>query len=277
MLLRFTKMHGLGNDFVVIDALSKNVHLSEVQIKRMANRNTGIGFDQLLMVEHPHTPKADFRYRIFNANGAEVEQCGNGARCFALFVWQKKLTPKKKILVETKTRLITCEILDDYLISVDMGVPIFEPNLIPFNAQKILPTYTLQLNNKDTVTIGALSMGNPHAIVIVDDISNAPVTELGAQIESHSDFPAKVNVNFLQIADKDLAYLRVFERDVGETKACGSGACAAAVFAMKQGLLNHSAKLQLLGGSLTINWNEQTNNVIMIGSATRVFEGQIKL
>jgi len=276
MLLRFTKMHGLGNDFVVIDAISVPVRLSASQIQRMGNRNTGIGFDQLLIVEPPNTIEADFCYRIFNSNGAEVEQCGNGARCFALFVWQKKLTPKKKLLVETKTRLITCEILDNYQISVDMGKPIFDPTLIPFNAPKQLPSYELQLNKK-TITIGALSMGNPHAIVLVDDIVAAPVVELGSQIECHLDFPSKVNVGFLQVVNKDFAYLRVFERDVGETKACGSGACAAAVFAIKQGLLNSVANLQLLGGNLTIEWRGENHNVIMTGSATRVFEGQIKL
>jgi len=274
MLLRFTKMHGLGNDFVVIDALSNAVRLSTTQIRRMADRNTGIGFDQLLIVEAPHTPQADFRYRIFNANGNEVEQCGNGARCFALFVWQKKLTPKKKLLVETKTRTIVCEILENNQIRVDMGFPIFTPQLVPFTTQNEQDTYILEVDNQQ-LEIGVLSMGNPHAVIVVADVDEYDVGIIGAQIENHPQFPAKVNVGFLQITETNTAKLRVFERDVGETKACGTGACAAAVFAIKQGLLTSPAQIQLPGGEVIIEW--QGKNVLMTGPAIRVFEGQIKL
>jgi len=276
MLLRFTKMHGIGNDFVVIDAVTQAVRLASWQIRWLANRKTGIGCDQLLLVEPPLTPEADFRYRIFNGDGAEVEQCGNGARCFALFVAYKKLSPKTSLLVETKTRLIRCEIINHKQVRVDMGAPIFAPQLVPFIAPSELPIYQLKLKQQ-TVEIGVLSMGNPHAVLLVDDVDKANVAELGAEIEVHPDFPAKVNVGFLQIIDEKCAKLRVFERGTGETSACGSGACAAAVFAMHRGLLEQTAQIRLLGGSLTISWAGVGSSVMMTGPAMRVFEGQIKL
>ncbi len=228
MLLRFTKMHGLGNDFMVLDLVSQHAHILPKHAKLWGDRHTGVGFDQLLLVEAPSNPEVDFRYRIFNSDGSEVEQCGNGARCFARFVLDKRLTAKRQIRVETKSGIIELDIRSDGQIGVNMGAPRLVPADIPFQATEQALSYPVDVDGK-TVNLAAVSMGNPHAVLRVDDINNAPVHELGPKIENHPRFPARVNVGFLQVIDRQRAQLRVWERGAGETQACGTGACAAAV------------------------------------------------
>lgn len=273
MKIHFSKMQGLGNDFMVIDNITQNVFLSKYAIQRLANRNFGIGFDQLLMVEPPYDPDFDFHYRIFNADGSEVEQCGNGARCFARFVKLKGLTPKRVINVSTMKGNIQLKIEQDGNITVDMGKPILIPNQIPFNAKKEEKTYILRVEDH-TVICGVVSMGNPHCVVLVDDIDKAPVDTLGPLLENHERFPNKVNVGFMQVISRDHAKLRVWERGVGETLACGTGACAAAVVGQLQGKLNTHCTIDLSGGKLRFFW-QSGQSVRMTGAAEFVFDGTI--
>ncbi|WP_426415158.1 diaminopimelate epimerase [Aestuariirhabdus sp. LZHN29] len=276
MLLRFTKMHGLGNDFAVIDLVTQHAHISADQVRRLADRNFGIGFDQMLIVEPPQNPDVDFRYRIFNADGSEVEQCGNGARCFARFVYDKKLTPKNRIRVETSSGDIELQITSNKDVSVNMGVPVLEPARIPFEAPSPAPTYALDVDGQP-LTIGAVSMGNPHAVMLVEDVDSAQVLELGPRVEHHPQFPQRCNVGFLQVVSRKEIRLRVFERGVGETLACGTGACAALVAGRLRGLLDEEVTAQLRGGTLKLQWKGDNHPVIMTGPATRVYEGQIRI
>jgi len=276
MLLRFTKMHGLGNDFMVIDLVTQHAQLSAKQIRQWSDRHTGIGFDQLLVVEPPNDPDTDFRYRIYNADGSEVEQCGNGARCFARFVQDKRLTAKKVIHVETSGGPITLRVRRDGQVTVDMGAPRFAPAEVPFIAEQEADQYAFEVAGEQLV-VSAVSMGNPHCVTLVDDINNGTLERLGAHIEAHPRFPRKVNAGFMQVIDHGHARLRVFERGVGETQACGTGACAAAVAGIRLGLLRSPVQIQLPGGNLQIEWAGPGQPVLMTGPATRVYEGQIRV
>lgn len=276
MLLRFAKMHGLGNDFMVVDLITQRVHLSPEQIRCLGDRNTGVGFDQLLLIETPQSPDVDFRYRIFNADGAEVEHCGNGARCFAKFVHDQRLTGKREIAVQTNNGRIVLKMLKDQWVEVDMGEPILQPDQVPFDAPAQATSYSLEQDGT-TYTVGVVSMGNPHAVLVVPDVDTAPVVELGTKLEQHPRFANKANIGFMQIIDRNNIRLRVFERGVGETKACGTGACAAVVAGQQQGLLGEKVTAHLTGGDLTIHWQGPGQNLTMIGPATHVYEGQIKL
>ena len=274
MKLKFSKMHGLGNDFVVIDACTQNVALMPSQIRRIADRHFGVGCDQLLLVERSDTPEADFRYRIFNADGGEVEQCGNGARCFVRFVHDKGLSHKREINVQTAGGMISLRLEADGLVTVNMGAPRFAPADIPFNADHEAASYTLTLPDY-SVTISALSMGNPHAVQVVDDVDNAPVTSEGPLIESHARFPQRVNAGFMQIVNAHHIRLRVFERGSGETLACGTGACAAVVAGIRLGLLQSPVRVTTRGGELDIRWDGDHTPVWMSGPAATVFDGEL--
>jgi diaminopimelate epimerase len=276
MELAFTKMHGLGNDFVVIDAINQRVDLSRQQIQQIADRRYGVGCDQLLLVEKPDRPDVEFRYRIFNADGGEVEQCGNGARCFAQFVRAKGLTRSTHIPVQTMLGDIDLVVRDDGQITVDMGVPRLEPDEVPFQAPARAPRYTLSVDD-ESVEIGAISVGNPHAVLEVADVTTAPVERLGPAIESHPRFPNHVNVGFMEVVNRGRIRLRVFERGAGETLACGSGACAAVVVGRIQGLLDETVTVALRGGDLVVSWSGENQPVLMTGPATSVFEGKIIL
>lgn len=278
MLLRFTKMHGLGNDFMVIDLVTQGAHIQPRHVRQWADRHTGIGFDQLLLVEPPQRPDVDFRYRIFNADGSEVGQCGNGARCFARFVQDKRLTAKRRIRVETSSGVIELNVRRDGQICVDMGAPRFRPSEIPFKADSECLTYAVEIEGYEgSLSLAALSMGNPHAVLRVDALDRAPVQSLGPLLEQHPRFPQRVNVGFLQVLDRHRARLRVWERGAGETQACGTGACAAAVAAIRQGWMDSPVQIDLPGGSLCIEWAGTGQSVMMTGPAVRVFEGQIRL
>lgn len=279
--LKFTKMHGLGNDFMVIDGINQKFNPSTAPIAAWAQRHTGVGFDQLLLIEAPRQAEADFRYRIFNADGSEVEQCGNGARCFARFVYDKGLTSKKQIVVETAGGVIVPRLTDDGLVTVDMGVPLLAPEQIPFaaidedDARSI--SHQLVIGN-ETVSVTCINMGNPHAVIVVEDIEQAPVHRLGAAIENHKQFPQRVNVGFMQIIAPRRIRLRVFERGVGETQACGTGACAAVVAGISLGLLgdDEPVEVNLPGGQLLISWQQQPDaHVWMTGPTQSVFDGEI--
>ena len=277
MKIQFTKMHGLGNDFVVIDAISQTLSLTSAQIRGMAHRHFGIGFDQLLLVEKPVSANADFKYRIFNADGSEVAQCGNGARCFARFVRDKNLTHKDEICVDTDSGQLILQLNADGLITVNMGIPRHAPEAIPLQATAESKLYELSVDADETVFFGAVSMGNPHAVLIVPAIKTAPVNALGAKLESHPFFPQRANIGFMEIIDRHNIHLRVFERGAGETMACGSGACAAVVIGIEQGYLADNVTVKLLGGSLKIRWQGRNTPVLMTGSAESVFEGVITL
>jgi diaminopimelate epimerase len=276
MKLNFTKMQGAGNDFVVVDSFTTPVILTKKQIQKIANRFFGVGCDQLLMVERTDTADVDFRYRIFNADGGEVEQCGNGARCFVRFVIEKNLTQKREITVETASGMITLKLQDDGQVTVNMGAPRFLPEQIPFLADDPQKQYSLALNN-DEIKISAVSMGNPHAVTLVDNVETAPVSDFGPQIESHPRFPQRVNAGFMQVLDPHQIKLRVYERGSGETLACGTGACAAAVTGMQLGLLESPVLVNTRGGQLTIAWDGGNSAVMMTGPAEIVFEGQIEI
>lgn len=276
MLLRFSKMHGCGNDFVVIDLITQRFNLRQKHIRKLADRHFGIGCDQLLLVEVPTRPDVDFRYRIFNCDGNEVEQCGNGARCFAKFVHDKKLTGKERIRVETNTGVIELQLKDRDQVVVDMGLPIFEPARIPFTADAQALEYALD-SSTGVLDISAVSMGNPHCVIRVDDVNSAPVSTLGPELENHSRFPQRVNVGFMQVVSRSEIQLRVFERGAGETLACGTGACAAVVAGRLRGWLDHTVTAHLRGGSLTIEWQGEGHPVMMTGPAETVFEGQVAL
>ena len=276
MLLRFTKMHGLGNDFVVIDGVSQAIAMTPALARKLADRHFGIGCDQVLVVEPPSRHDVDFRYRILNQDGNAVEQCGNGARCFAKFVRDRHLTGKSTLRVETGTGIITLRVKANNLIEVNMGVPILTPPDIPFVADVKAISYPLSVDGKE-LSICAVSMGNPHAVLTVDSVQTAPVDTLGPAIEGHHRFPQRVNVGFMQILNRQQINLRVFERGAGETLACGSGACAAVVAGHLQDLLDSSVTVNLPGGSLQIEWPGENQPVIMSGPATTVFHGRIKI
>ncbi|EPS8832684.1 diaminopimelate epimerase [Vibrio parahaemolyticus] len=274
MHFHFSKMHGLGNDFMVVDCITQNVFFSQDLIRRLADRHTGVGFDQLLVVEAPYDPETDFHYRIFNADGSEVEQCGNGARCFARFVRLKGLTNKYSISVSTKKGKMILDVGDDGEVTVNMGVPEFEPNKIPFKAKQKEKTYIMRAGDK-TLFCGAVSMGNPHVVTVVDDVDTADVDTLGPLLESHERFPERVNAGFMQVVSRDHIRLRVYERGAGETQACGSGACGAVAVGILQGLLDESVKVSLPGGELHISWQGPGKPLFMTGPATHVFDGQL--
>lgn len=269
-------MHGLGNDFIVIDAINQAVDLTKKQLKLLADRHFGIGCDQILLVESATVPNADFRYRIFNSDGGEVQQCGNGARCFVQFVHEKGLTEESTICVETLAGIIEIRRQSDGEITVNMGIPDFEPQALPLHANERKAHYSIKFDDEE-INFGAVSVGNPHAVIQVDDIDNAPVTEWGAVLESHTIFPERVNVGFMQIIDRDRIRLRVFERGVGETLACGTGACAAVVVGINWAELNNKVTVELPGGNLLIEWDNDRAPVFMTGPAQTVFDGQITL
>lgn len=276
MLVRFTKMHGLGNDFVVLDLVTQRVKINERVVKKLADRHTGIGFDQLLIVEPPSQPDMDFSYRIYNADGSEVEHCGNGARCFAKFVRDKNLVHKNQIRVETAKGIAVLNLRDDRQIEVDMGAPTLAPADIPFIADEQADSYSIDVGG-ETFSLGAVSMGNPHGVLLVEDIDQAPVETLGPLLESHPRFPARANIGFMQVISRTEVNLRVYERGAGETRACGTGACGAIVAGRLQGLLDNCVTVHLPGGDLEIQWPGKGQSVIMTGPATTVFEGQIFL
>ncbi|NOQ14816.1 MAG: diaminopimelate epimerase [Methyloprofundus sp.] len=276
MLIEFTKMHGLGNDFVVIDAMRQELSLTAEQIRFIADRHFGVGCDQLLLVEAARDSDADFRYRIFNADGSEVAQCGNGARCFARFVRDKKLSAKDNILVDTHAGQLLLTFDDDGLITVNMGVPRHKPGLIPLQTEQEKVSYHLDIDGGEQV-FGAVSLGNPHAVLQVNDVRTASVNELGEALESHAFFPERANIGFMQVVDRNTVKLRVYERGAGETLACGSGACAAVVIGIEQGLLEQEVAVELPGGKLKIQWQGRGHPVLMTGPAISVFEGSIQL
>ena len=276
MTLEFTKMHGLGNDFMVVDAINQSVSLSAGQVRALANRHLGVGFDQLLLVEPASTPDVDFRYRIFNADGGEVGQCGNGARCFMRFVQEQGLADKQQVLVETASGPLQLTLENDGQVTVDMGMPRLEPAEIPFDAPAFARHYPLDVAGRH-LEIAALSMGNPHAVLQVDDIETAPVRELGPAIECHPRFPERVNAGFMQIVDPATIRVRVYERGAGETLACGSGACAAMVAGRLWERLEPRVKVVLTGGELVVSWSGSGNPVLMTGPATTVYQGRIEL
>jgi diaminopimelate epimerase len=276
MRLKFTKMHGLGNDFVVLDATRAPLALTRDQLRRIADRHFGVGCDQILQVEKPRSPDTDFYYRIFNADGGEVEQCGNGARCFVRFVRDQELTDKTEIRVGTLSGVIKPRLEADGRITVDMGVPEFEPARIPFKAESRALTYRLDVGGRD-VEIGALSMGNPHAVQVVADVDRAPVLTEGPAIEVHARFPQRVNAGYMQIVDRSHLKLRVYERGAGETLACGTGACAAAVAGMQRQLLDRRVIVTTRGGDLGISWEGEGKPVLMTGPAVTVFAGELEL
>ena len=280
MRIRFTKMHGLGNDFVVLDAINQAFVPTPAQVRWLADRHFGIGCDQILMVEKPGTPGVDFRYRIFNADGGEVEQCGNGARCFVRFVHEQGLTEKREIRVETKSGIIAPRLEADGQVTVDMGAPIFVPGEIPFTVDSDAAVQSLDVDGT-SVEISAVSMGNPHAVQVVADVDAAPVAEQGPRIESHPRFPRRVNAGFMQVVDRHAIRLRVYERGAGETLACGTGACAAVVAGIRRGLLDSPVRVTTRGGDLSIAWagprGGQYAPVLMTGPATTVFSAEIEL
>ena len=282
MALSFTKMHGLGNDFVVVDGVTQSVNLSAEQIKAFADRQLGIGYDQLLLVEPPSQPDVDFNYRIFNVDGGEVEHCGNGARCFALFVRSKGLSQKNPLTVKTHNRVLSLSFEESGDISVDMEKPILEPAHLPFCADRRLAEYhrTLTVGGLNLeVKFGAVSMGNPHAVIIVEELEHAAVKEIGRALQAHPDFPNSVHVGFMQVLRRDRIKLRVFERGTGETLACGTGACAATVVGCLNGLLDETVEVDLKGGCLKIQWPlsvSEDSPVVMTGPAHIVYDGIIE-
>jgi len=276
MMLRFSKMHGLGNDFVVFDATTNELSLSPEQARYIADRHFGIGCDQILIVEKPRSAETEFYYRIFNADGSEVEQCGNGARCFARFVTERNLSQNIVLHVGTAKGNITLYLQDNNQVRVNMGVPEFEPTRIPVGFSEQAITYQATVDN-DSLEFMAVSMGNPHAVLIVDDVNSAPVETLGPLLESHSLFPERINVGFMAIKSRQQIDLRVFERGSGETLACGTGACAAMVCGKNSGLLDNEVIVSLPGGQLTISWQGPGEPVWMTGPAEFVFEGEITL
>ena len=285
MKLKFTKMHGAGNDFVVIDAINQQIDFSPEQWAALADRRFGVGADQLLVVEKSATPGCDFRYRIFNNDGGEVEQCGNGARAFVKFVSEKGLTSAREISVETMSGVIAPRLEDDGSVTVDMGAPVLDPAQVPFDPQGLggraqgrdtLWPLVLELGgNRETVEVSVVSMGNPHAVQVVADVDTAPVELTGPLIEHHTRFPRRVNAGFMQVVDRGHIKLRVFERGAGETLACGTGACAAVVAGIRRGLLDSPARVEARGGQLSIAWAGEGEPVYLTGPAVTVFEGEI--
>ncbi len=276
MKIQFTKMHGLGNDFMVIDAINQTIALTEEQIRFLSDRHFGIGFDQLLLVEKATSDHADFRYGIFNTDGGQVAQCGNGARCFARFVRDKGLSDKDEIRVDTDSGQLILRFTRDNLITVNMGIPKHRPLEIPLLAEQESKFYSAEVNGVEKA-FGAVSLGNPHAVLEVIDVHTAPVSELGSELENHPIFPERANIGFMQILDKQHIKLRVFERGTGETLACGSGACAAVVIGIEQHLLDNQVSVELPGGQLEINWQGRNHPVYMTGPAVSVFDGTIEI
>jgi len=276
MPVKFTKMHGAGNDFVMIDTISQRIKLRPRDIRLIADRRRGIGCDQVLLVEPPGQADADFRYRIFNADGSEAEQCGNGARCFARFVRHRRLTHLKKIVVEAGDSLMTLTLRENHEVEVDMGAPIFAPEHIPFTRDEEALEYDLFAGGEQ-IRIGALSMGNPHAVLKVPAVDDGSLERLGEAIRSHTDFPQGTNAGFMEVVDRNNIKLRVFERGVGETQACGSGACAAVVYGRRLGWLDEQVTVELTGGKLTISWAGGDNSVHMTGPTAISFEGTVRL
>jgi len=284
MRLPFTKMHGAGNDFVVLDATRAPLDLTEAQLRHLGDRHFGVGADQILLVERTATPGVDFRYRIFNGgSGEEVEQCGNGSRCFVRYVVDKGLTDKSTVRVETMNSLLELRLQPDGRVTVDMGAPVFEAARVPFDPSGLqprevagFPVWPIDVNG-ERVEIAAVSMGNPHAVQVVADVDTAPVATQGPVIESHPRFPRRVNAGFLQVVDRGHVRLRVYERGAGETLACGTGACAAVVAGIRQGLLDPVVDVETRGGRLTIEWQGGDTPVLMTGPAVTVYEGAIEL
>ena len=276
MRLKFTKMHGLGNDFVVLDATARSLQLSAAQLRSIADRHFGVGCDQILQVDPPRESGTDFYYRIFNADGGEVEQCGNGARCFLRYVRDKGLTAKTEVRVGTRAGVIVPRLEADGQVTVDMGVPVFDPPRIPFDASERALTYNLDVQGK-LLVISVISMGNPHAVQIVADVDNAPVASEGALIERHARFPERVNAGYAQVLDRAHIRLRVYERGAGETLSCGTGACAAAVAGIMRGLLDARVRVTTRGGDLAIAWAGEGEPVMMTGPAVAVFDGELNL
>ena len=276
MKLAFTKMQGAGNDFVVLDGVSRSLALSPAQLRRLADRHFGVGCDQILLVEPPQLAGTDFRYRIFNADGGEVEQCGNGARCFVRFVRERGLTEKTEIRVETAAGIISPKMEADGEVTVNMGPPVFEPARVPFLAEGEALVQSLALGAA-SVEITAVSMGNPHAVQVVADVDRAPVLTQGPLIERHARFPQRVNAGYMQIEGRGRIRLRVYERGAGETLACGTGACAAVAVGIRRGLLDACVRVSTRGGDLTIRWEGGDNPVLMTGPAVTVFEGEIEI
>ncbi len=276
MLLKFTKMHGAGNDFVMLNGVRQRIQLTPEQLRLLADRHFGVGCDQILLVETTQHPGADFRYRIFNADGGEVEQCGNGARCFVRFVHDQRLTHKREIVVETKAGMITLRMEEDGRVMVDMGAPVFEAARIPFNTGSDAIIQPLEVDG-EIVQITALSMGNPHAVQVVADVEHAPVITQGVLIEHHPRFPKRVNAGYMQVVDRGHIMLRVYERGAGETLSCGTGACAAVVAGIRRGLLDERVRVVTKGGVLDIAWAGDGAPVLMTGPAVTVFEGKITL
>jgi diaminopimelate epimerase len=276
MKLRFTKMQGQGNDFIVVNAVHAPVALTQEQIRALADRHFGVGFDQLLVVEKARLPENDFGYRIYNADGGEVEQCGNGARCFARFVLEEGLTTKREINVETASGVIRPRVEGSGQVTVDMGAPRFDPREVPFVADAVRPVYEIQVAGRP-VEVSVLSMGNPHAVQVVEDVERAPVTTQGPLIERHPAFPQRVNAGYMQVAARGHIRLRVWERGAGETLACGTGACAAVVAGIRLGLLDAEVRVTTRGGDLLIRWPGGSSPVMMTGDAVRVFDGEIDL
>ncbi|MCG6933241.1 MAG: diaminopimelate epimerase [Gallionella sp.] len=276
MSIKFTKMHGAGNDFVMIDGVRQDIQLTPEQLRLLADRHFGVGCDQILIVEKAQNKDADFRYRIFNSDGGEVEQCGNGARCFMRFVHDQKLTSKREILVETRGGLISPRIEQDGRITVNMGPPVFDPVLVPFDGGSGAVSEALEVAG-NTLEISVLSMGNPHAVQLVADVEQAPVEKLGTLIEHHPRFPRHVNAGFMQVMDRHSLRLRVYERGAGETLSCGTGACAAAVAGIRRKLLDSPVNVATRGGVLTVTWDGDAQPVLMTGPAISVFSGEINL
>ncbi|GAA3909460.1 diaminopimelate epimerase [Halomonas cibimaris] len=276
MLVHFTKMHGLGNDFVMIDLITQRARIDAAQVRRLADRRFGIGFDQLLVVEPPRDPDMDFRYRIYNADGSEAENCGNGARCFARFVRDQRLTHKREIRVETAGGPLMLAVQHDGRVRVDMGQPRFTPSALPFDAPGDRPLHALEVDGA-RLEIGVVSMGNPHAVLQVADVDSAPVAELGPLIEAHPRFACNVNAGFMEVVAPDYIRLRVFERGTGETWACGTGACAAVATGIRQGLLKSPVTVALPGGELSVEWAGPDASLVMVGPAERVFDGRVAL
>lgn len=279
--IHFTKMHGLGNDFMVIDGVTQNVRLNPAMIAELGDRHIGIGFDQLLLVEPPSQPDVDFKYRIFNTDGTEVENCGNGARCFARFVYDQRLSGKRTLKVETNTGILSLTLGEHGQVTINMGQPAWTPAALPFNppqADDPNGVYRLNIPTIGEVSLGIVSMGNPHAVIRVDDVESAPVDAWGAVIESYTEaFPNKVNVGFMQVVDEHSIRLRVFERGVGETRACGTGACAAVVSGHLQGWLRKGVGVHLPGGELFVDWcQDSQDGLIMTGPTETVYEGRIR-
>ena len=274
--IAFAKMHGQGNDFVVIDGVRQGVAMTPGLARRLADRHLGVGCDQVLLVERPRSPENDFRYRIWNADGGEVEQCGNGARCFARFVLAEGLTGKREIRVETASGVIVPRVEASGQVSVDMGAPRFDPAEVPFRAPAQAPSYAIEVGGA-RIHASVLSMGNPHVVQVVADVDEAPVRTQGPLLETHPDFPRRVNAGYMQVMARDHVKLRVWERGAGETLACGTGACAAVVAGIRLGLLDSRVRVTTRGGDLTIEWSHQSAPVIMTGDAVRVFDGEIEI